>query len=395
VNTGAYRSVWALGAARRVLLLGTLVRIPLWAGNVVLTLHLVSHLHRSYAQAGLVVTAATIALAVSAPWRGRRVDRLGLRTSVAPCLVVLAACWAVAPFAGYVPLMVLAFVAGLFAVPVFSVVRQALLCAVPAEQRRAALSVDAVMVEISFMIGPALGVLLASAMPTPWALFICQYASIVAGIALWVANPPLTDPVAQAAADLVDDRQFRVGQIVGLLAMSGAAVLVLTGTEISTVAALRTWGHSPWIGAELAVWGLGSALGGFVYGALHRPIPVAWLLAGLGALSVPAGIAPGPIALGALLFLAGSLCAPTVTATVDTLSRAVPDRARGEALGWHGAAMTAGGAIGAPLTGVAIDHSGWPAGFVVPALVGVVIAAAVALPMPTRRTQPQLGTAGP
>ena len=54
VNTGAYRSVWALGAARRVLLLGTLVRIPLWAGNVVLTLHVVTHLGRSYGAAGLV-----------------------------------------------------------------------------------------------------------------------------------------------------------------------------------------------------------------------------------------------------------------------------------------------------------------------------------------------------
>jgi MFS family permease len=392
VNTGAYRSVWALGAARRVLLLGTLVRIPLWAGNVVLTLHLVSHLHRSYAQAGLVVTAATIALAVSGPWRGRRVDRIGLRRSVAPCLAVLAACWAIAPFAGYAPLMVLAFVAGLFAVPVFSVVRQALLCAVPPEQRRAALSVDSVMVEISFMIGPALGVLLASTMPTPWALFICQYASITGGIALWVANPPLT-AAGEGVTDVLDDRPFRASQIVGLLAMSGAAVLVLTGTEMSTVAALREWGHSPWIGAELAVWGLGSALGGLIYGTLHRGIPVPWLLAGLGAVSVPLGVAPGPVSLGALLFLAGFCCAPTVTATVDTLSHAVPDRARGEALGWHGAAMTAGGAIGAPLTGVAIDHAGWQAGFVVPALVGVAIAAAVARPAPTRRTQ--LGTAGP
>src|SRR5262249_53553891 len=160
---------------------------------------------------------------------------------------------------------------------------------------------------------------------------------------------------------------FSWRKVVGLLAMSGAAVLVLTGTEVSTVAALRAWDHSPWIGAELAVWGLGSALGGLVYGALRRPIPVWALLAGLGAVTLPLGIAPGPVAMGALLFMAGSCCAPTVTATVDTLSSVVPDHARGEALGWHGAAMTAGGALGAPLTGMAIDQYGWAAGFVVPA----------------------------
>jgi MFS family permease len=373
-----------------VLILGSIVRIPLWAGNVVLTLHLVSHLHRSYAEAGLVVTAATVALAVSGPWRGRRVDRRGLRATVAPCLAVLAACWAIAPFAGYWVLMALACVAGLFAVPVFSVVRQALMAAVPPERRRAALSADSVMVEISFMIGPPLGVLLASSMSTAWALFICQYSSIAGGLLLWAADPPMRGPDHENAP--VDATAFSWRRVAGLLAMSGAAVLVLTSTEVSTVAALRDWDHTPWIGAELAVWGLGSALGGLVYGALHRPVPVPLLLAGLGAVTLPLGIAPGPVALGALLFVAGSCCAPTVTATVDTLSGAVPDHARGEALGWHGAAMTAGGALGAPLTGMAIDHAGWQAGFVVPALIGLAIAAAVALPAAARR--PELETAG-
>jgi predicted MFS family arabinose efflux permease len=393
VDTGAYRSVWGLGAARRVLILGSIVRIPLWAANVVLTLHIVSHLHRSYAAAGLVVTASTVALAASGPWRGRRLDRVGLRSTIAPCLVVLAGCWAVAPFAGYRTLMVLAFVAGLFAVPVFSVIRQALMASIPAEQRRAALSVDSVMVEISFMIGPPLGVLLASTMSTAWALFLCQYASLAGGLLLWAANPSMrgADAATTPAGGIAVSFSWR--RVAGLLAMSGAAVLVLTGTEVSTVAALRSWDHSPWIGAELAVWGLGSALGGLVYGALHRPIAVPLLLGGLGAVTLPLGVAPGPVALGALLFLAGSCCAPTITATVDTLSSAGPDHARGEALGWHGAAMTAGGALGAPLTGMAIDHSGWQAGFVVPALIGVAVAAVVAWPLSARR--PELETAAP
>ena len=52
----------------------------------------------------------------------------------------------------------------------------------------------------------------------------------------------------------------------------------------------------------------------------------------------------------------------------------VPERVRGEALGWHGAAMTMGGAIGAPLAGLAIDRSGWHGGFVLPSLIGLGVA---------------------
>jgi MFS family permease len=54
----------------------------------------------------------------------------------------------------------------------------------------------------------------------------------------------------------------------------------------------------------------------------------------------------------------------------------VPERVRGEALGWHGAALTTGSAAGAPLAGIAVDRIGWPGGFVLPSLVGLAAAGA-------------------
>ena len=62
-------------------------------------------------------------------------------------------------------------------------------------------------------------------------------------------------------------------------------------------------------------------------------------------------LAPSVWPLAALAFVAGLLCAPTITATVDQVTRVVPDGARGEAMGWHGSFMTAGSALGAPLAG--------------------------------------------
>src|SRR6476646_1860805 len=102
-----YRRVLAVPAASTALLLGLFLRIPMFAGGVVLTLHIVQTLHRSYAEAGIVSALATICIAVSGPWRGRLLDRLGLRRTVVPSIVVTALVWAVAPFVGYVPLLLL------------------------------------------------------------------------------------------------------------------------------------------------------------------------------------------------------------------------------------------------------------------------------------------------
>ena len=45
-------------------------------------------------------------------------------------------------------------------------------------------------------------------------------------------------------------------------------------------------------------------------------------------------------------------------------------------MGWHGSFLTTGGAIGAPIAGIAIDRGGPPAGFVVVAVVGLAVAVA-------------------
>jgi sugar phosphate permease len=43
-------------------------------------------------------------------------------------------------------------------------------------------------------------------------------------------------------------------------------------------------------------------------------------------------------------------------------------------MGWHGSALTLGGAIGAPAAGFAIDQGGWEAAFLVTALAALAVA---------------------
>ncbi len=395
-----YRRVLAVPALRQALVLGVLVRIPIFAGGVILTLHVVQTLGRSYGAAGLVTAAATLCIAVSGPWRGRLLDTRGLRRVVLPSLVVMAICWSIAPFVDYLPLLLLAALAGLFVVPTFSIIRQAVIAAVPDSDRRTALSLDSVAIELSFMVGPLIGVWAATIWPTTWVLFSIEMLGVLAGAGLWLANPVMrADNVSKVGEDGVIGADRGNGHLAArmprsswfrpqFLAVCGAAAattFVLSGSDIAIVAALREFDQIALIGPVLAIWGLGSVIGGLVYGALHRSIPAFLLLGGLSLATMPIALAPGVWPLAALAFGAGVLCAPTITATVDQVSRVVPAAARGEAIGWHGSFMTAGSALGAPAAGMAIDRWGWGAGFVSVSLVGVAVAAVGAGATYTRR----------
>jgi MFS family permease len=396
-----YRRVLSVPALRQALVLGILVRIPIFAGGVLLTLHVVQTLHRDYGAAGLVSAAATLCIAVSGPWRGRLLDTKGLRRVVLPSLVVMAICWSIAPFVGYLPLLLLAALAGLFVVPTFSIIRQAVIAAVPDSDRRTALSLDSVAVEVSFMVGPLVGVWAATIWPTSWVLFSIEMLGVLAGVGLWLTNPVMhadrvdtagvdtdgvdtdggntdgvdTDDTADTAGGSLSRRAWFGPQFLAMCAAAAATTIVLSGCDIAFVAALRGFGKVSLIGPVLAIWGLGSVIGGLVYGILRRSISAFLLLGGLSAATIPIAFAPGVWPLAALGFLAGMLCAPTITATVDQLSRVVPDAARGEAMGWHGSSMTAGSALGAPVAGLAIDQWGWAGGFVSVSLAGMAVAA--------------------
>ncbi|MDN5727352.1 MAG: MFS transporter, partial [Propionibacteriales bacterium] len=174
--------------ARRALLVGMVIRIPMFAATVIMTLHVVSTLQLSYVAAGAVITAATVATAISGPWRGRLLDRIGLRRTVLPSLVVLAVCWSVAPWLGYVPLLVLAGVAGLFVIPTYSIVRQWLIAVTDEADRKTVMVLDSVATELAFMIGPAVGVLLATSVDTRWSLMGAQLLVVIGGLLLFILN---------------------------------------------------------------------------------------------------------------------------------------------------------------------------------------------------------------
>lgn len=389
MTMGNYRQVLRLPGVRTLLVLMFASRIPVAATNMVLTLHVVLTLHRDYGAAGLVGAAGTVGTALGAPLTGRLVDGFGLRKMVTITTVVYGAYWLTAWLLPYPALLVAAFVGGVFALPVFSIGRQALAALVPDEYRKPAYSLDAISMEMTFMVGPAVGVLIATKVSTTTAMMFVGGLIALAGLALYVVDPPVRgahdDPAELAGGRRPSRREWLGAPMLLVLAVGCGSLFILGGTEVTMVAALRGVGEVGWTGVVTISMCLASMTGGIVYGALRRtPGPVV-LVCLLGLLVVPVGLVGGQWWVLCLALVPTNLvCAPTLTSTAERISRLAPASVRGEAMGLHSAALTLGIAIGAPIVGTVVDHWGPLGGFAAAGLGGIAVVGLV-VPLVRRR----------
>ncbi|MFC4145706.1 MFS transporter [Micromonospora mangrovi] len=398
MNLKPYREALALPGLRSLLLVSVLARIPLTAAGVVLTFHVVLDLGLKYAAAGLVGAASTVGAALGSPLLGRLVDRRGLRPVLALTTVAEGVFWFSAPTLSYRVLLPAAFLAGLLALPVFSVVRQSVAALVPAQRRRPAYALDSMSVELSFMVGPALAVALATAVSPRTTLWAVGAGMVAAGVGFWLLDPPIRSADEPAGPHRkVPRREWLTPRLLAVLAVSLAATLVLGGTDVAVVAVLRAGGELSWTGVVLASWAVASLIGGFAYGAVSRSFSPLLLMAALSLCTIPVGLGGAHWWLLCLALVpAGALCAPTIAATSDAVSRLAPAGVRGEAMGLHGSAVTVGIAVGAPLAGAVIDASVPLWGFAVTGAIGALVALAV-LPVELRhrRSAPPTDAAAP
>jgi hypothetical protein len=152
----------------------------------------------------------------------------------------------------------------------------------PLELRHTAYAVDAILVDLSYIVGPALGATLAIGLPGPWPLWIVGGLWVAAGVALWLLDPAVRHEAGGAPSTGGIGR----GLAAALIA-TFASVYLLIGTELVMVASLQRSGQALMIPVVNTVWCIASIAGGFAYGALRRPLPLAGLVAGLGAATLP------------------------------------------------------------------------------------------------------------
>lgn len=385
---GSYRRLLAIPGVRTLLLVGLLARVPSTAMGMALTLHVAVSMGLDFVPAGVITAASTIGSAIGSPLSGRMVDRYGLRPVLIVTTAAQAVFWSCAWALPYWALVVAALFAGLLSLPVFSVTRQCLAALVPVDQRRTGFALDSMLVEVSYMVGPALAGAGIVALGSGVTMITIGAGLTVAGVGLILLNPPIrsAEELEEEQQRAVPRRQWLTPAFVALLGTTAAATFVLTASELSLVATMEHAGQTAWVGIAVAVWCLYSLIGGFVYGGLSRGLSPLVLIAAMGVLTIPVGLVGGGWQWVVLALLpAGVLCAPSLSSTVDVLTRWVPSAARGEAMGLHGTALLIGGAVSAPIAGAVIDSGGPSWAFAVAGLVG---AALVLAALPFWRSRP-------
>jgi len=370
-----YRRLFAMPGVRSTVLLMVLARIPSAGAGMVLTLHVAVTMGRGYAAAGTVGAAGTIGIALGAPLMGRIVDKYGLRPMLVLTTVGEAVFWFPSPLMNYTLLLICSFVGGIVVLPAMAVGRQAMTALVPEEDRRTVLSLDAIGVELTFMIAPALAVLVSTQFSTVTALIAMGGATTASGILLYIVNPAV-----RAEHELAEQppprRTWLRPRFIAVLIAGVGVVFVLAGHEVALVAMLRGNDQLDWTGIVIIAMCVASAMGGLLYGAISRSVGLVTLLLLLSILSVPAGVFGSAWWIMAItLAPANFACAPAITAVGEQVSKLAPAAARGEAMGLQASAFTLGGALGSPLIGFVVDRAPAAWGFGVAGIGGLVLAA--------------------
>lgn len=401
MNFAAYGELLRIAPIRRLLLVGMIARFPHSAAGVLLTLHVVLTMDMGYAKAGAVAAVVTVGIAFGAPWRGRRVDNVGLRRALIPSVISEAVIWSVAPHASYEWLLVLALIGGVFTLPVFSVVRQSLGVLAKGDQRRTAFALDSIATEVVFMGGPALGAVLATSFSSVIGLTLVGITTSLAGLLLIWFNPPTRSENPLDSASEVQEREAANAAVVAaapahlaeasselqplavlnrrarlrsgfswftlsvavVFAVAVGAGLLLSSSDVGIVALVESSGQPGQVGVVFVAWCAASVVGGVIYGAMHRRISPMLLLLAMAVLTLPMALATDTLSLALLSIPAGLLCAPVLSSASERVADLVSEERRGEAMGWYGSALTSGTALGAPLAGMAIDLVGPWAGF--------------------------------
>lgn len=375
-----YRDVLGHREIRVLLSVCLLARLPIAASPFVLMLYVVVNLHRGFSASGLLAAVLAIGTGLGAVLSGRCLDRYPLRAVLGVTTVAGAAFWATVPWLSYPTLLVVSFLGGLLSLPIYSIARQGVAASLPVADRQAGFSLDSMAVEVSFAVGPALGVVLLTQQGARTAFLTAAVLTALSGAALIAVNPTVRthSPADHADSPPAGGSGWLTGKLTAVLLATGAATVTMAGTDAGITAAVRSFHQIGLVGVVFALWCIASLVGGFVYGAQSRRVASPYLLMVMAALTLPIGLAGSTWVLALAVLPAGMLCAPLITATADELTRYTAPAVRGRAMGLHSSALTVGNAGGAAITGVLIDRLSLRLVFLCLGLMGLALAAAAA-----------------
>ncbi|KUM04164.1 MFS transporter [Chromobacterium subtsugae] len=363
-----YGQLFRTPGVAELALAGWVARLP---GTMVAVgvITMLSLSRNSYSLAGAVAATLTLASALLAPQVSRLADRYG-QSRVLPPATGIGACALLALIlcnhlhAPAWTLYLCAAPAGcLPSIPAMTRARWArLLEGQPLLPT--AFALDSVLSETAFVMGPPLSIGLCMAWfpeagPLLAALLILFS---VSALLRQKATEPPPHPITSDSR-----RPALFLRPVPVLALLMGTLGAIAGTiDVASVAFAKAQGQPAAAGWVLALYALGSGIGGLAFGALKPALPLGRLLLGCclatAASSTLIALAPNVIWLAAVMLLSGLSFAPTLIVAMEMVEKAVPRARLTESLTWLVTGIQLGVAGGASLCGLATDAYGARAG---------------------------------
>jgi MFS family permease len=344
----------------------------------------------SYTVAGAVSAVGILVLAIAGPFIGRLADKHGQRRAALPfvMLAVSAALVTVWLSAALAPIWMLFLAYGISSITPelgpMSRARWAHIFRDRPDRLHTAMSFEQVLDEASFVIGPVLAVLLA----TTW----FPEAGLLGAVLLYGVGM-VSFLLAGATEPPVTAREHRPPGLAvrhaGLLPV--AVVLVMAGVifganEVVAVAVADEAGRPRMSSVILAAFALGSTIAGIVFGAItfrmSQTRRLLYAALGMFVLEAPALVVGDLWALWGLvlvMLVAGCATAPMLITGMSLSQHLVPRALITEGMAIAVTGILVGISLGAAVGGLAVDHLGAHAAYIVPVGAGLVAAVLAAV----------------
>ena len=367
-----YRSVLSVPGASRMFATALVARLPQGMSTLAILLLVRSTTH-SYAAAGVAVGGFALATAACAPVLGRLVDHFGRARVLLPfacgqaCVYVLLVVGAQAG-AGVVLLVVLSALCGALLPPIAPAVR-ALLREVFDDQAvlDTAYALESIFQETVWILGPLI-VAVVIALTSPEAAVATLGVVCIAGTVLFLRSPLVRSSSTSHGTGYERVSALASPELRALLGPVALTGVALGAVEVGLPSLALHAGSRPASGLLLALWSLGSMVGGLWYGAhvwrSRLSTRYQLLLVMLLVCTVPL-IAARSIAAGVVCsVLAGLAIAPVFSCQYALVGRSVRPGSETEAFTWVSAALIGGLAAGSAVGGAVIRPGGVGAPFV-------------------------------
>ena len=380
-----YLELLRLPGVARLAIASLLGRIPIVMVSLSYIL-LLRALGRPFALAGAVAGTVAIAAGVAAIPQGRLVDRLGQTRVLIPLalangtavLGVLLTARAGGPSWA---LIGLAALDGLTIPPVSASMRTLWPVITGGEHVETAFALESVLQEGFYIAGPLLAGAIA-ALASPDVALVTAVVLTVSGTLLFATS---------RASRAQRGGRSTAGRL-GALASPGLRTLIVAllpagiafgALEVATPAFAEDHGSRATAGLLLALWGVGSMVGGLWYGRQRFTGPVERrlliVLAVMPLAMAPVALADSVASMGILIAVAGVPIAPAFTVSYTLIDRLAPEGATTEAFTATTTAIVAGVALGNAAGGALVGPLGTSLTFLLAAGVAALCPLAVLL----------------